>query len=605
MRTVSDQVLDCLAAWGVRRIFGFPGDGINGVLGALRRAGDGFDYVQTAHEELAALMACAHAKFTGEVGVCLVTSGPGAIHALNGLYDAKLDHQPVVAIVGHQAFAGVGASAQQETDLHSLLKDVAAEYVETIAAPEQVRHVFDRAFRIARGRRTVTAIILPHDVQRKDAVDEPERKHGRQHSSAGWWEPRVLPNDEDLKHAAEVLNAGKRPAILVGAGALGAPDEVVEIAERLGAGVAKALLGKAVLPDDLPYVTGSVGWLGTEASNRMMEECDTLLMIGSTMPYAEFLPKPGQARAVQIDIDPKSLAMRYPMEIALVGKAAETLRALLPHVDQKTDRSWRERVESNVRAWWSEVERRAKAAAPPLNPQLPFWSLSWRLPDNAIITADSGSSAVWCARDLRLRRGMMFSVSGGLATMGSAVPYALAAKTAYPDRVVIATVGDGAMQMSGLNALIDVAKHWRRWRDPRLIVLVLNNRDLNYVTWEQRVMEGDPRFDVSQSLPDLEYARFAELLGLAGMRIDSADRVDAAWDTALAADRPFVIDAVVNADVPTLPPWLRPEQEKKLEAALAGGDSAATGVREQLQRQGVHGETTEAKRRQSRRARRS
>jgi pyruvate dehydrogenase (quinone) len=596
-KTVSDHVIQRLESWGVRRVFGFPGDGINGVLGALRRAGDRIDYVQAAHEELAALMACAHAKFTGEVGVCMVTSGPGAIHALNGLYDAKLDHQPVVAIVGQQGFSGVGGSTQQETDLHNLLKDVASDYVETVGSPEQVRHVIDRAFRIARGDRTVTAIILPHDIQREAAVEEPPRKHGRQHSSPGWWEPRVVPQDADLRRAANVLNAGQRVAIIVGAGALDATDEVIAVAERLGAGVTKALLGKAVVPDDLPYVTGSVGWLGTEASNRMMEECDTLLMVGTTMPYTEFLPKPGQARAVQIDVDPRSLALRYPMEIALVGKSAETLRMLLPLLKEKADHSWRNRIEENVRAWWDEVERRAHAEAAPLNPQLPFWSLSSRLPDDAIITGDSGSSAVWCARDLRLRRGMMFSVSGGLATMGSAVPYALAAKIAYPSRVVVATVGDGAMQMSGINALIDVAKRWKQWSDPRLIVLVLNNRDLNYVTWEQRVMEGEPKFERSQQLPDFEYARFAEMIGLSGRRIESPEDVDAAWDAAFNADRPFVIDAVVNADVPTFPPWLREEQEKKLSKALAQ-DPDAAGVREQLERQDIHGEHEELNRRQ-------
>src|SRR4051794_15220459 len=397
--TVADFVIERLGVWGVRRIYGYPGDGINGFTSALRRAGDRFEFIQVRHEETAGLAACAHAKFGGGLGVCLVTSGPGAIHVLNGLYDAKLDHQPLVAIVGQQAFAGVGASTQQETDLHSLLKDVAAEYLETIATPEQVNHVIDRAFRTAHGGRTVAAIILPHDIQSKEAVEEPERKHGKQHSSPGWWEPRVLPSDDDLRHAAEILNAGTKVAILVGAGALGATEEGISVAERLEGGGGKALLGKAALPDDLPFVTGSVGWLGTEASNRMMEECDTFLMVGSSMPYTEFLPKPGQARGVQIDIEPRSLGLRYPMEIALVGKSAETLRALLPHLKQKTDRSWRDRVEGNIRDWWVEVERRSHAPAPPLNPQLPFWELSPRLPDRAIVTADSGTSAFWCARN--------------------------------------------------------------------------------------------------------------------------------------------------------------------------------------------------------------
>jgi pyruvate dehydrogenase (quinone) len=586
-KTVSDHFLERLGAWQVRRIFGYPGDGINGVMGALRRAGDRYDFVQVAHEELASLMACAHAKFTGEVGVCLSTGGPGAIHLLNGLYDAKLDHQPVVAIVGQQAMGGLGGSIQQETDLHSLLKDVAAQYIETIAKPEQVRHVVDRAFRIARAERTVTAIILPHDVQREEAVEEPPREHGMLHSSPGYWEPRLVPAADDLRRAADVLNAGKKVAILVGAGALGATDEVIAVAESLGAGVAKALLGKAALPDDLPFVTGSVGWLGTKPSNEMMKECDTFLMVGSTMPYAEFLPKEGQARGVQIDMKARSLGLRYPMEIALSGDAAETLRALLPLLERKRDRAWRERIERNITEWWAEVDRRALAPANPLNPQLPFRELSSRLPENAIVTTDSGSSAVWCARDLRLKRGMKFSVSGGLATMGSGIPYALAAKLAFPDRLVVAAIGDGAMQMSGMSALIDVAKHWRRWRDPRLVVLVLNNRDLNYVTWEQRVMEGEPKYTRSQELPDVPYGRYAELLGLRGIRVERPEEVGRAWDDALAADRPTVIDAVVDADVPTLPPSLKPEQQEKLAKALAGGDEDAEGVRVQLVEQRI------------------
>jgi len=430
-------------------------------------------------------------------------------------------------------------------------------------------------------------VILPHDVQQKHAVPCPPQEHGRQHSAPGWWEPRTVPREEDLRQAADILNAGTRVAMLVGAGALGATDEVVRVAEALGAGVAKSLLGKAAVPDDLPFVTGAVGWLGTRASNQMMQECDTLLMVGSTMPYTEFLPREGQARGVEIDLDPRSLALRYPMEIALVGDAAETLRLLAPLLAPKRDRAWRQRIEASVREWWDDVERRANAPATPMNPQLPVWEMSRRLPDRAIVTADSGTSAVWLARDIVLRRGMQASLSGGFATMGSAVPYALAAKLAHRDRLVVALVGDGAMQMSGLNALIDVASHWREWDDPRLVVLVFNNRDLNYVTWEQRVMEGDPRFVRSQALPEFPYATYAELLGLRGARIGRAQDVAGALDAALASDRPFVLDLVVSADVPTLPPELREEQWRKLERALAAEDSQAKGVREQLARQGI------------------
>jgi pyruvate dehydrogenase (quinone) len=596
VKTVADFLLERLRAWGVRRIFGYPGDGINGILKSLRKEDDAFDFVQTAHEELASLMACAHAKYTGEVGVCMSTGGPGAIHLLNGLYDAKLDHQPVVAIVGQQALAGLGGSVQQETDLPALFKDVAADYVQLVADPEQLRHVVDRAFRIALARRTVTCIILPHDVQGEPAVESPPHEHGRLHSAPGYSPPRVLPTDADLRRAAEVLNAGKRVAILVGAGALGATDRVIEVAEFLGAGVAKALLGKAAVPDDLPFVTGSVGWLGTEPSNRMMRECDTLLMVGSSFPYSEFLPEEGRARGVQVDLDAGSLGLRYPMEVSLVGDAAETLAALLPLLDRKEDRAWRERIESGVRDWWRLAEARARAEANPVNPQLLAWELSERLPDGCILAGDSGSAAVWLGRDVRVRRGMMASLSGGLATMGSGVPYALAAKLAYPDRVVVALAGDGAMQMIGNASLIDVAKQWRRWEDPRLVVLVLNNRDLNYVTWEQRVMEGFPKYETSQELPDFPFARYAELLGLGGIRVERPEEVGPAWDRALSADRPVVIDALVDPDVPTVPPEMEPEQREKLDRALEGGDPDAAGVREQLraQRIGTRGEGREA-----------
>ena len=602
---VSDHLLALLSRWNVRRLFGYPGDGINGVMGALGRlhaappdSNDGaaappFEFIQAAHEELAALMATAHAKFTGEPGVVVVTSGPGATHALTGLYDAKLDHQPVVAIVGQQGVTGLGGSEQQEIDLKLVLQDVASAYCEMVVHPEQLRHVVDRAFRIALAQRTVTAIILPNDVQRLPAVEHPAHEHGRQHASAGYTAPRLVPQQAELRAAADVLAAGKKIAILIGAGALHAGDEVLAAAGVLGAGVAKALLGKAATPDDHALVTGSVGWLGTAASNRMMKECDTLLMVGTSFPYAEFLPEEGQARCVQIDSSATNLGLRYPAEVALQGDSAETLRALLPLLSPDAARdAWRGEVEGWIRESRAAAERHAMAPANPINPQQVVWELGKQLPDGAVLTGDSGSSALLIARDVPIRRGMRFSVSGGLATMGSAVPYAIAAKFAYPDRVVVAVVGDGAMQMSGISSLIDVAKHWKRWADPRLVVLVLNNRDLNYVTWEQRVMEGDPRNPVTQSLPDLPYAELARLMGLDGVRVERPEDVAGAWQRAFAADRPFVIDALVDADVPTLPPELKPEQEDKLAKALVGGDGApaddhAAGVLEQMQRQEV------------------
>jgi pyruvate dehydrogenase (quinone) len=575
---VADYLLGRLREWGVHRIYGFPGDGINAILGAFGRAGNDPELIQVRHEEMAAFMACAHAKFTGEVGVCMATSGPGAIHLLNGLYDAKLDHQPVVAIVGQQALSSLGGSFQQEVDLTTLFKDVAHEYVEMASEPSQVRHLIDRAVRIAKDQRTVTCVIIPNDVASMDAVAVPAHAHGTIHSSLGYSPPVVLPSDVDLRRAAEILNAGEKVAMLVGAGALGAADEVIEVAELLGAGVAKALLGKAVLPDDLPWVTGSIGLLGTKPSSDMMADCDTLLMVGSSFPYSEFLPEEGKARGVQIDIDARMIGIRYPMEMQLVGDSRQTLRALIPLLDLKSDRSWREGIEAGVSKWWKLMEERALLDADPINPQRLFSELSKRLPDGAILTSDSGTSADWYARDVRLREGMMASLSGNLATMGPGVPYAIGAKFAHPDRVVIALVGDGAMQMNGLAELITIGKYWQRWSDPRLIVLVLNNRDLNQVTWEQRAMEGDPRFDASQSIPDFPYARYAELVGLRGIRVDTPDAIGSAWDEALAADRPVVLEAVTDPAVPPLPPHITFEQATHFAQAILRGDSGRRGM---------------------------
>jgi pyruvate dehydrogenase (quinone) len=575
--TVADFLLERLSLWGIRRIYGYPGDGINGILGALDRARDRMAFVQTRHEEMAAFMACAHAKFSGEVGVCAATSGPGAIHLLNGLYDAKMDHQPVVAIVGQSARAVLGGEFQQEVDLMSLFKDVAREYVHTATTPEQIRHLVDRAIRIARVERTVTCIILPNDVQELPAVKEPPRAHATVHSSVGVSTPYVIPQDDDLRRAADILNSGQRVAMLVGAGALNAADEVEEVADVLGAGVAKALLGKAVLPDDLPYVTGAIGLLGTRPSWNLMMNCDTLLMVGTNFPYSEFLPKPGQARGIQIDIDGRMLGIRYPTELNLIGDAAETLRVLRPYLERKADRSWRESIEKDVADWWQVLEARAMNTADPINPQRVFWELSSRLPDDCIISSDSGSAANWFARDVKLRRGMMASLSGSLATMGPGVPYAIAAKFAFPSRVAIALVGDGAMQMNGINGLITISKYWREWSDPRLLVLVLNNRDLNQVTWEQRALAGDPRFPGSQSIPDFPYARYAEELGLLGIRVDRPEQIGPAWDRALSADRPAVVEAITDPNVPPLPPHITLEQAKNFASSVLSGDVEALG----------------------------
>lgn len=574
MQTVSDFVLDRLGQWGVQRVFGYPGDGINGLIGAFGR-NDTLEFVQARHEEGAAFMACAHAKFTGQVGVCMATSGPGAIHLLNGLYDAKMDHQPVVAIVGQQARSALGGDYQQEVDLVNLFKDVAHEFVHMVTSPLQARHMVDRAMRIALERRSVVCLTFPNDVQDLEAVPVPPREHGTVHTGIGVTSHAAVPPEAALANAADLLNRGERVAMLVGAGALSAGAEVRAVAERLGAGVAKALLGKAVLPDALPYVTGAIGLLGTQPSWEMMNECDTLLMVGTSFPYAEFLPKEGQARAVQIDVDGRQLSLRYPVEVGLVGDARLTLEALLPRLEPKSSNSWRERIEKSVRRWRETVTARAMVEAKPVNPQRPFLELSSRLPPHSIITCDSGSAANWYARDVQLDEGMMASVSGGLASMGCGVPYAVAAKLAYPGRPVIALVGDGAMQMLGINELITIAHRWKDWSDPTLVVLVLNNGDLNLVTWEQRVMGGDPRFAASQWLPEFSYADYGRMLGLEGIRVTSPDEVGPAWDRALAAGRPAVLEVVTDPEMPPLPPHVSMKQFGAYMTALRKETGAA------------------------------
>jgi pyruvate dehydrogenase (quinone) len=571
MATVGDFLWSRLRDWGVRRVYGYPGDGINGLMGALHRAEAEFDYIRVRHEEMSAFMASAHAKFTGQVGVCIATSGPGAIHLLNGLYDAKMDHAPVLAIVGQQARSSLGADYQQEVDLAHLFKDVAA-YVGNVILPAQARHCIDRAMRIAAAERTVTCLIIPNDLQEMDAVEEMPREHGFIYSGVGHAVGRPVPCDADLERAAEVLNAGSRVAMLVGAGALQATDEVIETAARLGAGVAKALLGKAAVPDELPFVTGSIGLLGTKPSWQLMDECDTLLMIGTCFPYSEFLPEEGQARAVQIDIDPRNVSMRYPAEVNLIGDSAATLQRLLPRLQPKADRQWRDRVEENVRDWWRQLESRAMAKADPVNPQRIFWELSPRLPDGAILCGDSGSHTNWYARDVKMRRGMMGSLSGTLATMGSGVPYAIAAKMAYPERPVLAIVGDGAMQMNGSGELVTVQQYWRRWKDPRFVVMVLVNHDLNQVTWEQRVLAGDPKYTEAQEVIDFPYARYAELLGFEGIRVDDPEQVAPAWERAFRSDRPVLVEFVADPNVPPLPPHITLEQAKSYVTSLLKGE---------------------------------
>jgi pyruvate dehydrogenase (quinone) len=575
--TVGDYLLGRLRDWGVEHVFAYAGDGINGILAAWGRAENKPQFIQARHEEMAAFEAVGYAKFTGRVGVCMATSGPGAIHLLNGLYDAKLDHVPVVAIVGQTSRSAMGGSYQQEVDLLSLYKDVASEYVQMVTVPEQLPNVLDRAIRTALAERAPTAIIIPSDVQEL-VYSPPSHAFKMVPSSIGVDWPTAVPDDEAIGRAADVLNSGRKVAILAGQGARGARREIEEVAELLGAGVAKPLLGKDVLSDELPYVTGSIGLLGTRPSYEMMMHCDTLLTVGSSFPYTQFLPDFGQARGVQIDIDGKFIGMRYPNEVNLVGDSAATLRALIPHLKRKDDRDWRQAIEAGVAGWWQTMDAEAEVEADPINPMLVFRELSNRLPADAIVTADSGSSANWYARQLRFRGEMRGSLSGNLATMGPGVPYGIGAKFGHPDRPVIVFAGDGAMQMNGLAELITVKHYWREWADPRLIIAVLHNNDLNQVTWEMRAMEGAPKFTESQRLPDVSYEGFARSLGLQGIAVDEPGQVGPAWDQALAADRPTVLDLRTDPDVPPIPPHATFEQMKDAAAAMLKGDPDRWGV---------------------------
>ena len=577
MALVSVYMLEHLREWGVHRVFGYPGDGVNGFLGAFEEVDDPV-FTQTRHEEMAAFMACAHAKFTGEIGACMATSGPGAVHLVNGLYDAKLDHQPVIAIVGQQKRTSVGAHYQQEIDLQVLFKDVCG-FVCTVMDEHSARHVLDRAIKSAYSERRPAVVIVPEDVQEAEFSDPP-RTHGSVFTSVGWSQPHMVPDDPLLRQAAEILNSGARVSILIGQGARGAATEVVEAAEILGAGVAKALLGKDVLPDTLPFVTGAIGLLGTEPSNKMMMHCDTLFMIGTSFPYAEWLPPEGQARCVEIDIDGSLIGVRYPNDVSLVGDAKDTLKALLPLLQRKEDRSWRDLIEGEIATWRRVLVDRAHQKGDPLNPQYVFYELNRRLPDRAIFTSDSGSATNWYARYVDLREGMNASLSGTLATMVPGVPYAIGAKFAFPDRPVIGFTGDGAFTMLGMNELLTV----KRYRDelcaknPTLVFAVLVNEDLNQVSYEQRVLSADPKNPATQTLPYVPAADFAQLLGFEGIKVARPEEVGGAWERALSADGPVLLEFVTDPQIPPLPPHVRPQMLKRTLAGLVHGDEDASGI---------------------------
>lgn len=576
--TVAQYMLLRLREWGIHRVYGYPGDGINGFLGAFEEVKEDPFFTQTRHEEMAAFMACAHAKFTGHIGACIATSGPGAIHLINGLYDAKLDHQPVIAIVGQQKRMSVGAHYQQEVDLQVLFKDVGG-FVSTVMDQHSARHVLDRAIKSALTEMMPAVVIVPEDVQ-ESTYSDPPRMHGSVYTSVGWNRPHMVPDDSLLREAADILNAGERVAMLIGQGAAGAKAEVVEIAELLGAGVAKALLGKDAVPDTLPFTTGPLGLLGTEPSNKMMEHCDTLLLVGTSFPYAEWLPPEGQARCIEIDIDGKMIGVRYPNDVSLVGDAKDTLKALIPMIERKQERSWRKLIEGEVATWRRVLDDRAHQEGDPVNPQLVFFELNKLLPDGVILTSDSGSATNWAARYLDIREGMRFSLSGTLATMVPGVPYAIGAKFAFPDRPVIAFTGDGAFEMLGMNELLTVKRYLEDLtaKNPTLIFCVLVNEDLNQVSYEQRVLSADPKNPATQTLPYVPAAKFAELLGFKGIKVNRPNDVVPAWKEALAADGPVLIEFVTDPQIPPLPPHVRESMLKKTLKGLAQGDEDAKGI---------------------------
>ncbi|BCI55070.1 thiamine pyrophosphate-requiring protein [Mycolicibacterium litorale] len=586
---MTDLVADALVArlrdWDADRVFGYAGDGVNTLLGALQRSGEP-EFISTRHEELAAFMACGHAKYTGRVGVCMATQGPGAIHLLAGLYDAKLDRRPVVAIVGQVVSTALGSGYLQEVDLHALFKDVCGQYVQTVFAPEQALMALDNAMRTAIATSTPTCLIIPHDVQQAEMPDELQHSHGVVPSAAVSAQARITAPDEQLRRAAEVLNAGERVALLVGRGAAGAADEIARVVDTLGAGVTTSLLGKPVLDEGEPWHTGVMGHLGTTASAELMAHCDTLLIVGSNDPWTEFYPAPGQARAVQIDIQPRVIGAKYPVEAPVVGQAAQALSALSGLLERKADRRWQDQVGQWRKRWHEDAARRAAVPTSPdsgANPEAVVRALSDHLPADARVAVDTGSSTYWYARHLRLPPGVPAHLSGYLASMGCALPYGVAAKLDAPHRPVVALVGDGAMQMSGLLELVTIADRWRSWPDPRFVVLVLHNSDLTEVSWEQREMEGNPRFTASQDVPRFPYADYAELLGLHGIRVTESAAAGDAWAKAFAADRPTLIEAVVDPATPLLPPLMPDSKTDKVFDAIGqeSDDAAAERVADQ------------------------
>ena len=583
-RTTSDVIADRLLDWGAQVVFGLPGDGINGIMEALRERQDRIRFVQVRHEEAAAFMACGYAKFTGKLGVCLATSGPGAIHLLNGLCDAKLDGAPVLAITGQTYHDLIGTRYQQEVDLLGLFKDVAV-YNQQILGAGHAEAVIDAACRAALAARGVAHLTCPVDFQEQEIrQDEKSKKKVPGHTSTVWSCPVVVPRREDLERAASVLNAGKKTVILAGQGALGARDELQRAAELLAAPIVKPLLGKAVVPDDSPYTTGGIGLLGTLPSELAMEECDTLLMVGTSFPYLEFYPKPGQARGVQIDRDPARIGLRYPVEVGLAGDATATLRELLPLLEKRRDRGFLKDAQKRMKEWRTLMHDRATRKDTPLKPQVVAHELSRLLADDAIITTDSGTITTWVARHVDIRGTQQFSCSGTLASMAPGLPYAIAAQIAFPDRQVVAFVGDGGFTML-MGELATAVKY-----ELPITVVIVKNNTYGMIKWEQMVFLGNPEYGCE--LHPIDFVKFAEACGALGFHCEKSREVSATLEKALETSRkkhrPAVVEAVVDPFEPPHPPQIKLEQAVNMAKALARGEPHRGRIALTLFRDKVH-----------------
>lgn len=564
-RTAADVLMDAIHDWGVDVVFGLPGDGINGFMEALRTRQDRIRFIQVRHEETAAFMACAYAKYTGKLGVCLATSGPGGIHLLNGLYDARMDHQPVLAITGMHYHDLIGTHAQQDVELDKLFVDVCV-FNQRVMGPNHVQNLADLACRTALSYRGVAHITCPTDIQEKqvDPDQASKRNQGYVHTSDVSALGARLPSEQDLRRAAEVLNAGRKIAILAGQGALRATGQLEAVAERLGAPVIKALLGKACLPDDSPYTTGTIGLLGTRPSQDAMDDCDTLLIVGSSFPYLEFLPRPGKARGVQIELDPMRIGLRYPVEAGLVGDSRRTLEALLPLLQRNEDRSFLERAQKDMKDWNELMLARATRTDKPMKPQVVAAELGRRLQHDAIVSSDSGTITTWWARHIPARRGMMFSCSGNLASMACGLPYTLAAQIAYPGRQCVAFIGDGGFSM--LMAELATAVKY----ELPIKVVVIKNNTLGQIKWEQMVFLGNPEYGCE--LQPIDFTAVARAFGVQGFHVEDPRECGDAVDQLLRAPGPALLEAVVDPFEPPMPARITMEQARHFAESLARGE---------------------------------